>query len=156
MSSSATVEVIPVVQENGRPEKKRVIEKTGSNPRSSPLSPPDDHVLPTRGPQAGPSQPLDDDDEFGEPTEVSISRVYRVVTYSPPSQAELEAEFEEWMPYMPEILQELNCLDAPPSENPLCHTCNSPAEYRCLACFSEGMVCKRCLLSHHAIPPQLR
>ena len=43
------------------------------------------------------------------------------------------------MPYMPEILQELNRLDAPPSENPLCHTCNSPAEYRCLACFSEGM-----------------
>lgn len=154
-ASSVSLEVISLVRTTGgRYTKKRIVEKTDFDPRASPITFPDDDVLPAPAPQADPSTFTDNASEEPSPstTSRSVSVSFLCVCLSSPTYP-LQTKVQEWIPYRAEFLHELLRLEAPASQNPTCPRCETSAEYRCLSCFSAEPMCKGCLLSRHADTP---
>ena len=157
--SSQSLEFVSHIQRGDRVVKKRTIEKTNFDPPTSPITFPNDDVLPAPGLQVDPSKSASN--AFEGPSSDAASRsvsvksvfICHITSHSRSSQAKVQ----EWISHCPEFLYELLRLECLLPRDVSCSACKppakSPAEYRCLSCVSGGLVCKDCLLSRHSVAP---
>ena len=170
MPSSASREVVSLIRDGGRVTKKRIIEGTDFDPRISIFSPDEEKALPILGSPLDPSEFSEKQgtSKEGASKEPSLDNPSRSVSVSLPPFAtsppiELpQAKIQAWIPYRMEFLHELLRLEAPPKYSPRqespprdsrCIECESSSDHHCLSCFSGGLTCKGCLVSHHANTP---
>ena len=158
--SSMSVEFVSFTQDrNGRVTKKRVIEKTKSDTRpifdidhSFPPANADPLQVDIDGPAELQADSSVDPKQDPVKRVVSVSLLFSCHVRAPHSHA-MKTKLAKWLPYHQQFLIELLRLEAPPSDTSLCLSCQRPATYRCLGCFSGRMTCQKCLISSHAETP---
>ena len=153
--SSQSFEFVSHVRRGGKVVKKRTIEKTDFDPQASPIIFPDDDVLPALCSQVDPPDPASDASEgpSSDAASRSVSVKYVFVCHVTSHSDFSQTKVQEWIPRRAEFLYELLRLECLPPQNMSCSACKSPANYRCLSCFTAEVMCKGCLLSHHSIAP---
>ena len=154
MPSSQTLEFVSHVRCGDKVVKKRTIEKMNVDLSTPPIIFPDDDVLPAPYSHVDPAEPADD-----APGGSSADTASRSASVSLPFCATSlpthpsQTKAQEWISHRPEFLYELLRLEAFFPQDESCSVCKSPAEYCCLTCFSQEVMCKGCLISRHSNNP---